>query len=160
MLNETPVKERKPTAAQLEEELWEQKLYDPEVFSNLVQRKKSLRLMTGRNVLLFSCIVGVTVILGIAVHWVFALAGVMVALIFLSKKRSQLASKRMEIDRLIGEPSALFNSIAVNKIMMEACSRSAEVERYLRAVNKHGRYKITQFENDKMVKILAALDRQ
>lgn len=160
MVNEAVVNERKPTATELEEQLWEQKLHDPEVFGCHVQRKKSLSLVTASDVLLFALILGATVIMSIAAHWILSLAGVLIALVLLSKKRSELADAHHEIDRLVGEPSALFNSIAVNKIMVEARERSHEVEKYLREVNKSGRYKLTQFENAMMIKILAALDRQ
>lgn len=145
--------------AQLESELWEKKLHDPVVYDKLVKNRESLRLMTVADVLLIICILAFTAWLSVEVHWLMALVGAVVLLVFWGKKRLNLVRAQREIDFLIGDPSEIFNSIAVNKIMMEACDRSAEVGRYLRAVNHQGRYRITAFENDVMVRILGALDR-
>lgn len=136
-----------PTVSQLIQELWEKELHDPLVFDDLVKRKEALQPKRRRDVRPLSGLAAVTAAISHAVHKALAGGG------------SRRANTLNDLDFLTGSPEALFNSIAVNKIMMEACSRSPEVEQYIRAVNARGRYNITAFENDKLLKILAALDR-
>ncbi|SNC59311.1 hypothetical protein SAMN04487881_0031 [Marinobacter sp. es.048] len=160
MVNESAVETSVPTVADLEAELWQQKLYDPEVFEDLVRMRTSLRLLKKSDALLLALVLCGTVTLGITVHWVFGLAGAFLVLFLLGKKRSRLADTRNSIDKLIGEPDRLFNSIAVNKIMMEAFDRSPQVAEYLRTMERNGRRKLTYFETEMLIKILAALDRE
>ncbi|MDX1587394.1 MAG: hypothetical protein R3296_00515 [Oleiphilaceae bacterium] len=117
------------------------------MFDELVRRKEALRPAKRRHVWPLSTLAAFTA--GIKNTLRRTLSGV----------GSRQAHRFNDPDYLTGSPAPLFNAIAVNKIVMEACRRSPEVAQYIRAVNKQGRHRITAFENDQLLRILAVLDR-
>lgn len=149
----------KEEVGRLQQQLWDQRLHDPEVWQRLVQKRESLRVLSPGVVAVMAIGVLVAILLGLFVHGLLAVASFASLVIYALKKRSKVNAERQRLRILTGPPGGLFPPIAVNKIMMEAYQRSPEVKRYINAVNAGGRHAISAFENQQFIKILGVLDR-
>lgn len=140
------------------EELWSQELHKPEVYRRYKDQFESHEVFPtvykgGAAVLGLASLA-----LGVGLHWGVGAAGMVGVLFFVLRTRSKAKEARRHLGDLV-QPSQIFPGVASNKIEMEARERSQDAGHYIRAVNAGGRYGLSGFEVQRIVRILSYLDR-
>lgn len=150
----------RPTLSELKNELWNTRLFDADVWEALTSERESLRFWTLPFTLLLSAIMVLIVCLTVFLHVALAIPGAILLLSALARRRKAVLRRSERLDFLVRPPGECFPSVAVNKIIMEGCTRVPDIANYMDTLNRTGRGWITGFENQMICRILFALDEE